>query len=53
MLKPELLLKEKFVKIHLVLVQSSQKEGVTDFPRGCWVTCGHFCSEQRPGSECL
>lgn len=42
MLKPALLLKEMFVKIHLVLVQSSRKEGVTNSSGNCRVICGHF-----------
>lgn len=35
MLKPVLVLKEMSVKTHLVLVQRSRKQGVTDFTRRC------------------
>lgn len=43
--KSALLLK-KFVKIHLVLVQSSRKEDVTNSSENFWVTCGYLAQSR-------
>lgn len=37
---------KKFVKIHLVLVQSSRKEDVTNSSGNFWVTCGYFAQKR-------